>query len=297
MDGITVLDLEHLGRPEVIASFLVPCPEGGFVLLESGPGSTLGTLERGVEAAGFSLGDLRAVFVTHVHLDHAGAAGELSRRTGALVAVHPAGARHMADPSRLLASAGRIYGDLMDMLWGTMVPVPAERLRTVGDGELVEVGGLRVQALHTPGHARHHVAWKIGDDLATGDVGGIRLPGWHHVVPPTPPPDIDIPTWLKSVRTLRSVQPRRLLLTHFGIFDDPEDHLHRLEEALHAWLAEATRVVTNGGDIAALTAALDRLDRERLIALGADEAAIDAYRRACPMEMNGAGLYRALTHP
>ena len=287
--------MKHLGRPEVIAVFLVPCPEGGFVLLESGPGSTLPALERAIEEAGYAVDALRGVFVTHVHLDHAGAAGALSRRTGAFVAVHPEGARHMADPSRLLASAARIYGDLMDTLWGTMVPVPPERLRTVAHGETVETGGLQVLALHTPGHARHHAAWQVGGDIATGDVGGIRLPGWHHVLPPTPPPDIDIAAWLESVAILRQARPERLLVTHFGIFDDPEDHLDRLEEALHTWLATANEVVTGGGDAEALTAALDRLDRERLEALGADEAAVEAYRRACPMAMNGAGLYRAVT--
>ena len=228
MDGVTILDLEHLGRLGVIAAFLVPCPDGGFVLLESGPGSTLAALERGILRAGFDPGTLRAVFVTHVHLDHAGAAGELARRTGAFVAVHPAGARHMADPSRLLASARRIYGDLMDPLWGTMVPVPEDRLRTVAHGETVRVGGLEIVALHTPGHARHHVAWVVDGDVATGDVGGIRLPGWDHVIPPTPPPDIDIDAWLESVAVLRETRPRRLLVTHFGIFDDPGEHLARL---------------------------------------------------------------------
>ncbi len=295
MNSIVTLDLEHLGQPNVIASYLVPAPEGGFVLLESGPGSTVPVLERKVEAAGFHLEELLAVFVTHVHLDHAGAAGELARRTGALVAVHPAGAPHMADPSRLLASAGRLYGDLMDTLWGTMEPVPEDLLVAVEDGQVVEVGGLGVRALHTPGHARHHVAWAVGGAIATGDVGGIRIPGWSHVVPPTPPPDIDVPTWLKSLDRLRGEAPERLLLTHFGAYDDPGEHLARLEEVLVLWDEQASKAVAAGEGVEGLTRRLERLDRARLQALGAGEEATAAYRRACPMEMNAAGLLRAVT--
>ncbi len=295
MNGIVTIDLEHLGNRHVISCYVVPAPEGGFILLECGPGSTLTALENGVARAGFELDDLRAIFVTHVHLDHAGSAGELAARTGALVAVHPAGFRHMADPSRLLASARRLYGDLMEPLWGAMEPVPQHLLVSVEDEAVVEVGGLGVRALHTPGHARHHIAWAVADAIATGDVGGIRLPGWQHVLPPTPPPDIDIPAWRNSIQRLREAGPEQLLLTHFGSFDDPASHLERLEERLLRWEVLAGEVVRAGDGPDRLTAELDELDREELRALGADDEAVASYRRACPMEMNALGLLRAVS--
>lgn len=295
MDGIVTIDLEHLGNSHVIACYLVPAPEGGFILLECGPGSTLTALERGVAGAGFELEDLRAIFVTHVHLDHAGSAGELAARSGALVAVHPAGVRHMADPSRLLASAGRLYGDLMETLWGAMEPVPEDLLVSVEDDAVVEVGGLGVRALHTPGHARHHIAWAVGDAIATGDVGGIRLPGWQHVLPPTPPPDIDIPAWRDSILRLRQARPEQLLLTHFGSFDDPAPHLDRLEERLLRWESLAGEVARAGEGPERLAAELEKLDREELRALGADDEAVTSYRRVCPMEMNALGLLRTVS--
>ncbi len=295
MNGIVTIDLEHLGNPHVIACYLVPAPEGGFILLECGPGSTLAALEKGVAEAGFELEDLRAIFVTHVHLDHAGSAGELAARTGALVAVHPAGVRHLADPSRLLASASRLYGDLMEMLWGAMKPVPEELLVSVEDGAVVEVGGLGVRAIHTPGHARHHIAWAVGDAIATGDVGGIRLPGWQHVLPPTPPPDIEIPPWRDSILRLRQAEPQHLLLTHFGSFGDAVSHLGRLEERLLRWEGLAEEVVRAGDGPERLTAELEEMDRKELEALGADEEIVASYRRACPMEMNALGLVRAVS--
>ena len=295
MNGIVTIDLEHLGNRHVISCYLVPAPEGGFILLECGPGSTLNALEKGVVEAGFELQELRAIFVTHVHLDHAGSAGELAARTGALVAVHPAGFRHMADPSRLLASAGRLYGDLMETLWGAMEPVPEDLLVSVEDEAVVEVGGLGVRALHTPGHARHHIAWAVGDAIATGDVGGIRLPGWQHVLPPTPPPDIEIRAWKDSIGRLKQAGPKQLLLTHFGCFDDPASHLSRLEERLLRWESLAAEVERLGEGPERLTAELEKLDRENLEALGADEEIVASYRRACPMEMNALGLLRAVS--
>jgi len=287
------IDLNFQGEARVIASFLVPVPEGGFILVESGPGSTVPALEEGVEAAGFGLAQLRGVFVTHVHLDHAGAAGELARRTGAGVWVHPRGARHMADPERLLASARKIYGSAMNMLWGTMAPVPDGQLHTVEDGETVEIGGLAVTAWHTPGHAKHHVAWQIGAQLATGDVGGIRIPGVSHVVPPTPPPDVDIPVWRESLAKIRGLGAERFLVTHFGIFDGVEEHLDQLEARLLRWWDLAEETLGMGGDVGTLEALLVDLDDTEMARIEVAGTDREHYRAACPMFMNAAGLVRA----
>ncbi|MCG6964360.1 MAG: MBL fold metallo-hydrolase [Acidobacteria bacterium] len=288
-----IVDLHFMDQAEVIATFLMPAPDGGFVLIESGPGSTLPALQAGVEAAGFALADLRAVLLTHIHLDHAGAAGELARRTGATVYAHPEGIRHLADPTRLLASAARLYREAMDFLWGRMEPVPQAQLRAVGDGETVTVGGLEATAWHTPGHARHHIAWQVGECVATGDVGGIRMPGSSHVVPPTPPPDLDLEAWRGSLRRLAGLAPRRLLVTHFGIHDNIESHLRDLEARLTRWWGLAEEVLGSAGDVGSLEAALTELDDHDLAAANAPSSVREQLRAACPMMLNAAGLVHA----
>jgi glyoxylase-like metal-dependent hydrolase (beta-lactamase superfamily II) len=246
-----------------------------------------------VAEAGFELDDLKAVFVTHVHLDHSGGAGVLAERTGCKVFAHPSGAEHLVDPGRkLLPSAERIYGDLMEPLWGTTLAVPEDRLEVVGDGETVKVAGLEVRAWHTPGHAVHHVAWQIGDMVVTGDVAGVRFPGATHVLPPMPPPDIDVDDWRRSLDVLRGLEPKRLLLTHFGAFDDPARHLDELEARLDRWAEMAGRVVAEGGDPKALATALEAADDVEMESSEVAPDAVMRYRRLCPMEGNSAGLFR-----
>ena len=293
MIDIHTLDLNFMGYSELIAVFLIPCPEGGFVLFETGPASTLETLESEVAGAGFQLEDLKGIFLTHVHLDHSAGAGSLAVRTGAPVFVHPKGELHLVDPSeKLLPSAKRLYGDMMTPLWGTVEPVPKELVVVVQDGDTVEIDGLEIVAHHTPGHAVHHIAWQIGRAVVTGDVGGIRFPGASHVLPPMPPPDIDVDLWMLSLERIRAIEPEMLLLTHFGAFDDVERHLDELEGRLSRWLEVTERAVGAGGDSAAVAAAILGLDEAEIAEASVPAAVLERYRKLCPMEANAAGLER-----
>jgi glyoxylase-like metal-dependent hydrolase (beta-lactamase superfamily II) len=292
MTEMQTLDLEFFCATELIASFLAPV-DGGFVLFDPGPASAVDTLEHRVGEVGFALEDLRAVFPTHVHLDHGGGSGVLAQRTGCTVFCHPVGAPHLEDPAaKLLPSAERLYGNMMEPLWGTTVGVPRDQLRTVDDGETVTIDGLEIIGWHTPGHANHHVAWQIGDAVATGDVAGVRFPGATHVLPPLPPPDIDIEKWRQSLAVLRRIAPSRLLLTHFGAFDDPARHIDELEDRLVRWSEVARRVVSNGGDKMALGVELERIDEDEMTTSEVSAEAAERYRRLCPVKESSVGLFR-----
>jgi len=216
-----VIDVMHLGRPHVIG-----CWEVDGALVDPGPESSIGTL---LEAIGEE--QPRALLLTHIHLDHAAATGALVRRWPELeVYVHERGARHLVDPSKLLASAERLYGDRMEYLWGEIVPVPEANVRPLTGGE--DVLGMRVA--YTPGHASHHVSYfhQESGTAFVGDVAAVRIPGVELVVPPTPPPDIDIETWLESIAIVESWRPERLALTHFGAIEEPIEHLELVRERL-----------------------------------------------------------------
>lgn len=273
-----------------IASYLLT---GGAApaLVEAGPASTLPALLGGIREAGVDPADLGDVLLTHVHLDHAAAAGQLARiAPGARLHVHPRGAPHLADPSRLLASARRIYGDAMDEMWGEMIPVPAERIRATGDGERIAAAGRTLAALDTPGHAGHHLAFHDAESglVFTGDVAGIRLDGARHVRPPTPPPEIDSEAWMRSIDRLRALEPATLLLTHFGGVRDAGWHLDDLAARLAAWTAMAAREP----DPARLARELGATADRELAAAGAGEALVRRYARSIPYEMMAAGLLR-----
>jgi glyoxylase-like metal-dependent hydrolase (beta-lactamase superfamily II) len=218
-----VIDVMHLGRSHVIG-----CWEVDGLLVDPGPQSSMDTLLR-------ALGDEqpRALLLTHIHLDHAAATGALVRRWPELeVYVHERGARHLIDPSKLLASAERLYGDQMERLWGEILPVPEANVKPLAGGE--DVFGMRVA--YTPGHASHHVCYfhEESGTAFVGDVAAVRIPPSDLIVPPTPPPDIDIETWLDSIAIVESWRPERLALTHYGAIEDPIEHLetvrHRLRE-------------------------------------------------------------------
>jgi glyoxylase-like metal-dependent hydrolase (beta-lactamase superfamily II) len=211
------------------------------VLVESGPGSCLAGLEAGLRTNGLSLADVTHVLLTHIHLDHAGAAGRLSR-TGAQIYVHPLGASHLLNPEKLLGSAARIYGDRMDSLWGEFLPVAEKQLHVTEDAQEIVIGNLRFVALSTPGHAEHHNVYSFENICFSGDVGGVRIPGYPYLRVPMPPPELHIEKWRATLNRLRGQKFAHIAPTHFGIFDDVEWHLREIEKGLDAaerWL-EAT---------------------------------------------------------
>jgi glyoxylase-like metal-dependent hydrolase (beta-lactamase superfamily II) len=216
-----VIDVEHLGRPRVIG-----CWEVDGALIDPGPESSLPTL---LEAIGGERP--RALLLTHIHLDHAAATGAMVRRWPDLeVYVHERGAPHLIDPSKLLASAERLYGDRMEQLWGEIVPVPEANVRPLSGGETV----LGMRVAYTPGHASHHVSY-LHEDSGTafvGDIGAVKIPPGDLIVPPTPPPDIDVELWERSIGIVEGWAPERLGLTHFGAVEEPAEHLARVRERL-----------------------------------------------------------------
>jgi glyoxylase-like metal-dependent hydrolase (beta-lactamase superfamily II) len=263
------IDTMHLGLDRVICAW-----EREGVLIDPGPASTVETILAGLES------ELRAVLLTHIHLDHAGATGSLVRRFPDLqVYVHEAGAPHLIDPSRLLKSARRLYGEEMDRLWGETLPVPEANVTALAGGERVE--GL--DAIYSPGHASHHVVYVEpgGGEAFCGDVAGVLIPPGSEVLAPTPPPDIDVELWEASIAALEERSPERLLLTHFGAVEDPPEHLDAMRRELRR-SAEAARA----GERETFLADLD----ERIETEGAEVA--ERMRSAAPPEQLWLGLER-----
>ncbi|MDI3341957.1 MAG: MBL fold metallo-hydrolase [Sphaerobacter sp.] len=292
--GLWVIDHHFLGVPGIIASYLL-AGEDGLTLIETGPTPTLGTLRSGIRAAGFAPEQITQIAVTHIHLDHAGAAGVLMRELPqARLLVHPAGAPHLIDPTKLLASAGRLYGADMDRLWGEVIPVPAARVRTLADGETFRAGGRELTALDTPGHANHHLAYydPASGDVFTGDVGGVRLGRVPYVRPPTVPPEFDPAAWRASIARLRALRPRRLLLTHFGAFDDPDWHLDDLLYRLGEWVGWAEARLRDPAEQEAALAELRARGDAELAALPGGAAVQGPFEIATGSAISVAGLAR-----
>ncbi len=287
-----LIDLHFQGEPQVIAAYLVRGFTGA-ILIETGPGSTIDALVAGIKAAGMAVTDLTAVYVTHIHLDHAGAAGLLAEMNPRLtVHAHPFGVPHIVDPSKLIASAARIYGDQMDRLWGGWAPIDPDRVKPIEHGERIDLGGRTLTAWHTPGHARHHVAFleNHNGDLYTGDVAGINIPGADYVLAPTPPPEFDPDAWLESIALMRSLQPLRLLPTHFGPASDPGMRLAALEASIQRFVEIAEQSFAAGETQEQLT---DRLHIEIVERSPAD--LVDHLELASPSYMAAMGLTRYLT--
>jgi len=267
------LDLRHLGHERVIGSYLLETGDG-FALQDCGPTTCVPELKARLAERGLELTDVRHLLLSHIHLDHAGAAGVLVREhPGLQVHVSEIGAPHLADPSRLERSARRLYGDDFDRLWGELAPVPGENIHVVGDETL----GLA--AFPTPGHASHHLCYLDGEGmLYAGDAAGVRIRPSEFALPPTPPPEVDLEAWGRTLDEIAARNPQRLALIHFGVFEDVERHLEELRRRLHEW-AERVRAGAT---------------EEQFAAMAADDLATDqaAYEQAMPFWQSYAGLKR-----
>jgi glyoxylase-like metal-dependent hydrolase (beta-lactamase superfamily II) len=293
--GMRYVDVQFRKRPGIIATAVLDSP-AGVALIDPGPTSCLPALRAGLRAGGVEVADVRTILLTHIHLDHAGATGTLVQENPAIrVFVHERGAPHLVDPSRLLASAGRLYGAAMDALWGAFLPVPAASVTALAGGERIDVAGRTLAVAYTPGHASHHVSYF---DAATGvafigDMGGVHIPPAPYALPPTPPPDIDVETWVDSTHRILGWHPTTLFLTHFGTIDTPASHLQMVLDNLHRNAALAKDALALDGDAsddvraAHFMRAVAR-DLRRLMS-DADAA---RYEIATPLEQNWQGLAR-----
>jgi glyoxylase-like metal-dependent hydrolase (beta-lactamase superfamily II) len=276
-ESVRLIDLHFLGYPQAIAAYLL-MDEREVALVEVGPASTVNTLLSALEQAGVPLQRLRHLLVTHIHLDHAGALGVLMQQLPEAVCyVHPVGAPHLADPSRLIASASRLYGTLMDTLWGPVLPVPSDRIRVVHDGERIEIAGRTLVALDTPGHARHHHAYldEASKLLFAGDIAGVRMPNTTYVRPPTPPPELDLEAWQASLAKLRALPIRQIALTHFGVYEDVPRHLDELEHRLLQWGEFTRQLVEQGLSDEQIIAAVQAYGNAEMQALGVEPSSYD----------------------
>jgi glyoxylase-like metal-dependent hydrolase (beta-lactamase superfamily II) len=289
---VDTIDLEFQGTPHVIAAFLIHGPAGP-VLIETGPESTLPALMRGLDASGVRAEDVRDVLVTHIHLDHAGAAGWWAQH-GARVHVHPVGAPHLIDPSKLLSSATRIYGERMDVLWGEVRPAPAENVVAVEDGTVLEVGGLEITALETPGHASHHHVYRLDEVAFTGDAAGIQLPGNRWTDLPAPPPEFDPELWKDTLAKLRGLGLRTLYRTHYGATSNVENDLAAFQEVMEQAVVWIRELIGGGADRDNMIAEFTERMRSWASRTGTSANDSIAYELANPRNMSVDGITRYL---
>ncbi|HEX6541316.1 MAG TPA: MBL fold metallo-hydrolase [Ktedonobacterales bacterium] len=297
-DDLWLIDTQFQGERDIIASYLL-VGRDGLALVDVGSAASMNQLLAGIRAAGFDPADITHLLLTHVHLDHAGASGPLARELPrAQVYVHRIGAPHLIDPSRLISSATRIYGDRMEMLWGRMEPVPESRLVIMDDGDEIAVGNRRLRALYTPGHAVHHIA--LFDEAHKvafpGDVAGVSIEGIGFVRPPTPPPDLSLEDWEASINRLEALRLERLYLPHFGEIHNVTEHLADLRQRLYGWGEIALAGLRAGKDDAAIATDFARA-ADPLIAgyaqRSADPAtAIQRYELATNYLMSAQGYMR-----
>ena len=291
--GVDYADLSFLGQAGIIATGLLH-GAAGVAIVDPGPATCLATLEASLTARGFAWEDVRAVLLTHIHLDHAGASGHvLEAARSARLYVHERGARHMVEPAKLIASATRLYKDDMARLWGTMLPVPADRVEVLGDRNTLSIVGHDVEVAYTPGHASHHVSYFLPAPRIAfvGDTAGICRPSGRVVLPPTPPPDIDLEAWHRSTDTILSWNPDVLFLTHFGPQPSPAMHFQDLWRRMDDWSARVRASLGMPGTDDERAAAFTKSVVEEL-EKATSPAEVGAYSRAGRFDFSWAGLAR-----
>ncbi len=302
LGGVLLLDTNHMGFTGTVGVYLLPAGDGSksFAIVETGPGSTTNNLKKAIYEAGFDFDNLTHILVTHIHLDHAGAAGALSAQTGAKVYVHELGYRHMHDPTRLIASARRIYRDKMDMLWGDMVAIPKERLQALDGGDRLDILGHKISVIYTPGHANHHVSFVLEDgSIFTGDSAAIKFVGSSIIRPAFPPPELNLDIWPETVSKMLAAKPSRLLLTHFGEVKDAQGHLNALQARHDKWSNVVLEALRNGKETAEIIEIIKNVGEAELNEDNAPASVFERHAITSDYEMTTTALVRywTKTHP
>lgn len=293
MHKITTLDDNWMGRPKSIGTALLES-DGHRAIVDPGPSSTLETLKNQLRANGASASNLDAILLTHIHLDHAGATGALVQENPKLVVyVHKLGAPHMIDPSKLVASAARLWPHTLQQLFGEPLPVPAENLRILEGGETIHLGSRKIEVAYTPGHASHHVSYfEDAERVAfVGDTTGVKIEGHSYAMPATPPPDIDLKIWDGSFAAILERKPKRLFLTHFGFSDNPAAHIAQFRECLHRWMDMTVKILQSApSDEAAMQSFMAKTRAEISEHLPPQD--VDQYAATAGLNLSFLGLAR-----
>ena len=284
------IDLHFQGVAHGIASYIIETNDG-LVMIETGPESSRQNGIDGLTSLGFEPSDVKHVLLTHIHFDHAGAAGWWAQQ-GAHVYVHYFGAKHIIDPSKLIASATRIYGDQMDTLWGDILPAPAENVTELHDQDVIEVGGLKIIAHETPGHARHHHVFQLGDIAFTGDAAGIKLPNYELLDLPAPPPEFDLEVWQATVDKLLAFNFRAIYPTHFGENTAVSTHLNGIKTLINESANFVKERMDAGQGRDEILADYETWNRDRALASGLSNEAIDKFLLVNPLYMSVDGIMR-----
>jgi glyoxylase-like metal-dependent hydrolase (beta-lactamase superfamily II) len=287
---IHTLDLYFQNLSHSIAVYLVEGPDG-FLLIETGPMSTLPALQVRLAEHGLSPADIGDILVTHIHLDHAGAAGWWAQQ-GARIYAHPLGAPHLVDPRRLWESASRIYGEAMETLWGSVLPAPAGQVHTVGDGEEIAAAGLTLTALDTPGHASHHHTYRLGDIGFTGDAAGVRVPGSDWVSLPAPPPEFNRELWWETLDRLEAERFAAIYPTHFGRVGDVDYQLAQMRGIIEDASTFVRSRMEEGLERDDIVSAYFEWNRDRALNSGMLLDDFVRYEAANPLFMSVDGLMR-----
>ena len=294
---IHVLDTQHLGRPGIIAATLLETDDGP-VLFDTGPESTFANIAGGLSKLGFDARDIRHVFLSHIHFDHAGAAWRFAE-LGATIYVHRRGAPHLIDPAKLVASATRLYGDDMERLWGKFSGIAPERVRVLENNDVVRVASFEIRAIETPGHASHHHVYHWNDNVFGGDIAGVRI-GNGPPIPPFVPPELQVESWRESIAKIRALNAANLFLPHFGKIAGPvSEHLDLVDERVVRWSEWLRDRIRAGDDDSKLRSTFTELEHLDLREGGASQNDIDGYEAADPsyMAVGAAIRYWKKYHP
>lgn len=293
---IHVLDTRQLGHSGIVAATALETDDG-IALFDTGPESTFGNVIVDLRKAGFAAKDVRHVFLSHIHFDHAGAAWRFAQT--ATIYVHPIGAPHLIDPTRLIESATRIFGDDMDRLWGKIAPVPKDQVKILEDNDVVRVPPFEIRAVATPGHASHHHVYHWDNNVFGGDIAGVRI-GNGPPIPPFVPPELDIKSWRESIAKIRRLNAANLYLPHFGkIAGSVDEHLAELDQRVARWSEWFRNRIRAGEDESSLRSTFAELEHVELRRGGASQAEVDGYEAADPsyMAVGAAIRYWKKFHP